>query len=90
MTNAQNIALRLQELTNFIEEAHARLNQGEVVNLSHLDDEVGELCNAALTLPADQASQVQAAMAEMISKLESLGLALQEFQNGLKSQTGQE
>jgi urease accessory protein UreF len=86
MSNPQKISQRLQELSDFIESAHTSLGEGEVVNLSHLDGEIEQLCNAALRLPPADAKEVQPVMADMISKLEALGLALQEFQNGLKSQ----
>ncbi len=86
MSNAQDISARLQELSDFIESAHNSLSDGEVVNLSHLDGEIEKLCEATLRLPPADATQVQPVMADMISKLEALGLALQEFQNGLTSQ----
>ena len=84
MGNAEQITIRLQEMTSFIETAQAKLQKGEVVNLSHLDNEVAQLCDQTLKLPPQEASQVQPAMADMISKLEALGLALQEFQSNLK------
>lgn len=88
MSNTQQIAARLNELTDFIEEAQAKLNDGEVVNMTHLDDEVSALCDQTLALPPQEAAQIQPIMGEMISKLETLGIALKEFQANLKSNNG--
>jgi hypothetical protein len=88
MSKAQNIIIRLTELSSFIDEAQTKLDNGEIVNLTHLDDEVSTLCEETLSLPPQEAVQVQAVMAEMISKLEKLSVALQEFQDNLKSGNG--
>lgn len=84
MSNADEIAQRLQELSEFIENAHQQLKDGEVVNLSHLDDEVGELCDQTLRLPPKEATKVQPVMADMINKLEKLSVALKDFQEAHK------
>ena len=87
MSDADQISQRLQKLASFIEESQAKLQQGEVVNLSHLDDEVGELCDQALKLKPEDAVKIQPIMADMISKLEELGVALQDFQANMKAKT---
>lgn len=86
MTNATTIKNKLGELTDFITEATTRLEDGEVINLSHLDDEVDTICNAAMSLPPAEAAKVQEPMSMMISKLEQLGLALKDFQSHLKTE----
>lgn len=86
MTNATTIKNKLGELTGFITEATTRLEDGEVINLSHLDDEVDTICNAAMSLPPAEAAKVQEPMSLMISKLEQLGLALKDFQSHLKTE----
>lgn len=85
MSKADDIVNRLTQLTAFIETAEIQLSKGEVVNLSHLDSEVDELCNQATNLPPADIAKVQPVMATMISKLEQLGLALKDFQADLKS-----
>ncbi|HPF77827.1 MAG TPA: hypothetical protein PLF01_00925 [Alphaproteobacteria bacterium] len=85
MSKADLIVQRLQELTSFIEDAQTKLQSGEVLSLSHLDDEVGQLCDQALNLPPQDAVKVQPVMANMISKLETLSIALKDFQSGLKA-----
>lgn len=84
MSNADQIASRLQDMTSFIEGAKARLDKGEVVSLSHLDAEVATLCDQTMRLQPSDASKVQPAMANMISKLEELGIALQDFKSRMK------
>lgn len=84
MTNATTINQRLNELTDFITDALTRLEKGEVINLSCLDDEVDTLCGQAMNLPPAEAAKVQEPMATMINKLEQLGVALKDFQNHLK------
>lgn len=85
MNNAEQISARLQELTSTIEQAQQKLGQGEFVDLSHLDHEVGQLCDQVIRLKAEEAAKVQPVMGTMISKLEEFGMALKAFQNNLKS-----
>ena len=85
MTDTNSIITRLNELTEFIAEAMARLEDGEVINLSHLDEEVEALCEKSMSLPPAEAAKVQEPMSQMISKLEQLGVALKDFQNNLKN-----
>ncbi len=88
MSNPTQITNRLQELSTFIEKARDKLQTGEVVDLAHLDDEVSQLCAATLGLKAEDAIQVQPVMADMISKLEEMGIALKDFQNNFKPTGG--
>ncbi len=87
MSSADQIAQRLQELSSFIESAQQQLQKGEVVNLSHVDAEVAQLCDQTLKLKAEEAVQIQPVMAEMISKLEELGVALKDFQTHMKAKS---
>ncbi len=85
MTNTATITQQLHDLTSFINDALARLEKGEVINLSHLDDEVDSLCGQAIELPPAEAAKIQEPMAIMINKLEQLGIALKDFQTHLKN-----
>jgi len=87
-TQANNITKKLDDLTQFIEDAHPKLEKGQVIPLSHLDEDVAKLCEQSLSLPPAEAKTIQPAMARMISKLESLGIALQTFQEQIKSSQG--
>jgi hypothetical protein len=86
MSKSEEIIAKLNGLTQFIEEALTKLQNGEVVDLSHLDAKVAQLCEETLKLPPEEAVKVQPVMGDMISKLETLGLALQDFQKSLKDQ----
>ena len=84
MTNANNIAAKLTELTDYITNTIERLEKGEVVNIAHLDGAVEEVCEQAMSLPRAQTEKIQEPMALMISKLEELGRALKDFKSHLK------
>jgi len=86
MNNKDTILNRLSDLTDFISSALERLESGEVLSLSHLDGEVEAVCEQAMSLPRDQIAEVQEPMAAMITKLEALGVALQDFQTHLKTE----
>lgn len=85
MTKTDAIVTKLQDMTQFIEQAQEKLKKGDVINLSHLDGEVAQLCDETLKLPPQEAMKVQPIMAKMISRLEELGLALKDFQASLKN-----
>lgn len=87
MKNKDQLIAELNRLSAFIEEAQVKLGDGEIVNLSHLDSEVETICQEIVKLPPKQAQDVQPVMADMISKLETLGISLQEFQKNLKART---
>ncbi|MCI5060264.1 MAG: hypothetical protein MRY79_04240 [Alphaproteobacteria bacterium] len=81
---------RMQELTRFIEQAQSEVTQGAVTDLSRLDQEVATLCDQTLKLPAQEALKIQPVMAEMIGKLETLGLALKDFKSNLEEKVTKE
>ncbi len=84
MKNKQEIINELKRLTALIEQTHTKLGDGTVEGLSHLESDVEVLCRHIIALPTLEAQSVQPMMADMITKLETLGIALQEFQTRLK------
>jgi len=86
MRNKDQIITELNRLSSFIEEAQVKLSEGQIVNLSHLDGEVETICQEIIRLPTSDAQATQPVMADMISKLEALGISLQEFQKNLKGE----
>ena len=82
------IKTRMIELTDFIQQADDTINGGQMVDLQGLDDEVASLCDRALALPPQEATQIQPLMADMITRLEALGASLQRFQDNLRSENG--
>ncbi len=88
MANPDQIITRMNELTIFIKSAQEKLNDGKLIDLSHLDNEVGLLCDQTLNMQREDAIKIQPAMAEMITTLEQLGIQLKEFQNTFKPSGG--
>lgn len=79
MNERDKIISELRSLTEFVIEADNQIRDGNMVDLSRLDEEVGNLCDRTVALSAEDAQEVQPVMAEMINQLESLSLALQEY-----------
>lgn len=77
----EQIETRIRELTDFIAQSAQMVREGRMVALTHLDDEVAALCDAALALPPAEAKQIQPFMAAMIAGLEDLARALEEYRN---------
>lgn len=77
----EQIETRMRELTDFIAQAAQSVRDGRMVALTHLDDEVAALCDAAIALPPAEAKQVQRPMAGMIAQLEDLARALQDYRD---------
>ena len=82
MTEQQKnqIETRLTELTAFIIECTEKVESGEMVDLSGLDDEIASLCERTVALPPPEATTLQPLMGDMIAHLEKLGVALKNFQ----------
>lgn len=85
-----DIITRLNALSGVIDAAQEKLQNQQVVNLSHLDAEVEQVCQEALSLPPPEAQKVQPAMAKMIEKLEVLGQSLKDFQTDLQNRINQD
>jgi hypothetical protein len=85
MSEVADILSRMQNVCDYIITSTTQVEAGEMVNLSGLDDDVAALCERAIALPPDQATQIQPLMADMISQLERLGTALRDYQDRLRS-----
>ena len=85
MSNREQIETRMRDLTNFITQASDAVRAGQMVKLTHLDDEVASLCDQSVALPPQEAAQIQPVMAEMIGSLEELARALKEYQENKRS-----
>lgn len=79
--NAEQIYQKMEELNLFVQDAEASAREGNIVDIKRLDREVGILCQQALSLPQDDARQIQPMMAEMIGNLDRLGNALRDFKD---------
>ncbi|MCB1530655.1 MAG: hypothetical protein H6853_05340 [Rhodospirillales bacterium] len=79
--NSEDIQKRLSELNAFILDSTRTVQNGEMVDLGDLDGEVASICDSIVTLPPEEALQIQPLMAEMIGHLEKLGEALHTYEN---------
>ena len=77
----KEILQRLQEIVDTINNAQSDINKGTVKDLTSMDQEVATICDHILKLSPEDASDIQPAMADMITKLEKLATSLQDFQN---------
>lgn len=85
MSEKDDILNRLRTICDFIADATAKVDGGEMVNLAGLDDDVASLCERTIALPPEDAAQAQPFMAEMITALDRLGQALRDYQDRARS-----
>jgi len=76
-----DIRREMDTLTAFINDCVQSVEDGRIVDLKGLDDQVAALCDSALGLPPQDAAQIQSPMAAMISKVEALEQALRAFRD---------
>jgi hypothetical protein len=81
MSKIDDIRAQMQTLTDFIIAARDDVRSGKMVDLKHLDGTVASICERTLSLPPQQAGEIQPLMAEMIGYLEELGAALKDYQD---------
>lgn len=68
----------LKEVIGFLREASAQLQNGEVIELDGLDEQVDTICLAAEKSKPQIAKTLEPLMADMIAELEVLALHLKE------------
>lgn len=85
MSDLDELQTRMRDVCDYIMSSTAQVEAGEMVNLSGLDDDVAALCERAIALPPQDATQIQPLMADMISQLELLGNALRDYQERVRS-----
>lgn len=83
MTPAQ-IREKMESLKSFIIDAEISVRDGKMMDLTGLDKDVAVVCQKSISLPPDQARDLQPLMAELIGELERLSFALKDFRAGLK------
>lgn len=79
-----DIRAKMEKLSSFILDAEDKVRAGKMADLSGMDREVAVICNKAVSLPPDQARDIQPLMAEMIGNLERLSTALKDYKEDLK------
>ena len=77
------LSKELAKQTAFIIETIIETRNDTIVDVSHMDKVVFDICNAIDALPVTEAKQLETKMATMISRLEDLGNELRAFQERL-------
>jgi hypothetical protein len=79
----EQLRTKMEQLNDFVLDAAARVSEGEMVDLSGMDRDVAAVCTKAVSLPPDQARDIQPLMAEMIGNLERLSTALKDYKDNI-------
>lgn len=82
--NAEQLRSKMEETNQYILDSEVKVLGGEMVDLTGLDRDVSVICQKAISLPPDDARDIQPMMAEMIGNLERLGMALKNYKDDLK------
>lgn len=77
----QSLPDRIQALIDTINQAIEQVENGDLINLDDLDDEVQAVCEAAEEPPSDVVELVDEKMDQMIAALEELSQAIDEFEH---------
>lgn len=80
----EQLRTKMEELSRFIRDAEGTVLSGQMVDMSGLDKDVSFICNKVVSLPPDQAMELQPLMAEMIGHLERLSIALKDYKDHFK------
>lgn len=75
---------KMEDINTFVLDAQAKIQGGEMVDLTGMDKDVATICTRAVSLPPDQARELQPLMAEMIGNLERLSGILKDYKENLK------
>lgn len=78
---SDSLSERIQALIDTINQAIRQVQNGEIINLDDLDDEVSSVCEAAANPPLEEVEQVDEKMDLMIARLEELSQALDSFEH---------
>lgn len=77
----QSLPDRIQALIDAINQAIEQVENGDLINLDDLDDEVQAVCEAAEEPESDIVELVDEKMDQMIAALEELSQAIDEFEH---------
>jgi|GEM_PF-1661525 len=81
---AEAIEAELAKQTDLIGAAIESVRGGTVADINEVERNVAVLCNEISGMPQEDAQRLEPAMAQMISKLEELAVALHDFQSESK------
>ncbi len=83
---AEELQNRLDNMIEFVDQATEQVESGTLANLGTLDKDVSQLCNDVESSSPEVAQAVSNKMAEMVSKLEDLAKALNDYQDKVQSE----
>ena len=67
----------IAELTELVESGHTLVDEGNTIDLSNLEEAIGDLCRRMAEVPPADANAVTAAIENLVQRLNALGNALQ-------------
>ncbi len=74
-----NLPARIQNLIDKINQAIEQVENGDLIDLGEMDDEVAAVCEAAQEPAVEEMEEVDEKMDEMIARLEELSEVLDSF-----------
>ncbi len=77
---AQELEKKLQHQIDQINEAITKTRNNELVDISHMDEEIADLCKTIIGAEENIAKELESKMIEMINILDSLAEELQDYQ----------
>ncbi|MCB1651065.1 MAG: hypothetical protein KDI46_03345 [Alphaproteobacteria bacterium] len=77
---------RLEDMRGAVEDAQAQIERGRLVDLPSLERDAAYLCDQVKRLEPARARDLQAELAELISALDDLALALERFRNAKQAE----
>jgi methyl-accepting chemotaxis protein len=77
-----NLPARIQNLIDKINQAIEQVENGDLIDLGEMDDEVAAVCEAAQEPAVEEMEEVDEKMDEMIARLEELSEVLDSFDHG--------
>ncbi len=84
MDTIESFKSRLQGITDMIEQAQRDLNAGKLADLGDMDKNVTALCREIEISPPEIATEMKPLIAQMISGLDELAIALSTYQTQLQ------
>jgi hypothetical protein len=83
-TDAAILHGRLKTITEYVRDCERRVNQGDIMDLQGLDQNVLELCDGIAALPPPEGRQLEDEMATLIAELEKLAECMREQQEKME------
>lgn len=70
--NKKNISNEINQLSGYLKTCEHRLNKGEMIDLSALDDKTRQICDAILAIPDEERQEFIPKMQQLITDVEKI------------------